>query len=162
MAFLHDMKAAFVKEKGVSLEDMMPLITAQLAAGRSVRIYPRGTSMLPMLKEGRDSVVLSPLPGALKRYDLPLYRRKNGQFVLHRVVRVTDTYTCLGDNQFVLEEGLTHGQMIAVVSSFTRKGKEHRVTDLSYRIYRAVWFRSRHIRLLGIRCKGLFRRLLKR
>lgn len=132
----------------VTLEAMMPLIRERLAAGQSVRIYPRGTSMLPMLVEGRDSVVLSPLPPKLKKYDLPLYRRTNGQFVLHRVVGVGETYTCLGDNQFALESGLTHDQMIAVVSSFTRKGRERSVTDLSYRVYRSLWFRSRHARRL--------------
>lgn len=146
--------------KNVTLEEMMPLICAQLAAGRSVRIYPRGTSMLPMLVEGRDSVVLSPLPDRLKRYDLPLYQRKNGQFVLHRVVKIGETYTCLGDNQFVFEEGLSHDQMIAVVASFIRNGKEYRVTDLSYRFYRVFWFRSRHIRRFGRRCMGGIRRLL--
>ena len=102
--------------------------------------------MTPMLKEGRDSVVLSPLPEKLKKFDLPLYRRKNGQYVLHRVVRVGETYTCLGDNQFVPETGLTQDQMIAVVSSFCRKGREYKVTDASYRVYRALWFRSRHLR----------------
>ncbi|MBO5042221.1 MAG: S24/S26 family peptidase [Clostridia bacterium] len=146
--------------KNVTLQEMMPLIRAQLAAGRSVRIYPRGTSMLPMLVEDRDSVVLSPLPDRLRRYDLPLYQRKNGQFVLHRVVRVGETYTCIGDNQFLLEEGLTHEQMIAVVSSFTRDGKEYSVTDLPYRFYRAFWFRSRHIRRFWRRCMGRIRRLL--
>lgn len=146
--------------KNVTLEEMMPLIRAQLAEGRSVRIYPRGTSMLPMLVEDRDSVVLSPLPDRLKRYDLPLYQRKNGQFVLHRVVKVGETYTCLGDNQFVFEEGLSHDQMIAVVSSFTRKGKAYSVTDLSYRFYRAFWFRSRYIRRFWRRCMGRLRRLL--
>ncbi len=117
--------------------------------------------MLPMLVEGRDSVVLSPLPEKLSRYDLPLYQRKNGQFVLHRIVKVADTYACLGDHQFDLETGLTHDQMIAVVTSFTRKGKDYQVTALSYRLYRCLWFRSRHIRRLwrgGVnRLKRLFR-----
>ena len=113
----------------------MPLIRAQLAEGRSVRIYPRGTSMLPMLQEGRDSVVLSPLPERerLRRYDLPLYQRKNGQFVLHRVVKIGENYTCLGDNQFALEEGLPHDQMIAVVSSFTRNERSRRELSLQHK-----------------------------
>ncbi len=143
----------------VTLEAMMPLIRERLGAGQSVRIYPRGTSMLPMLVEGRDSVVLSPLPDKLKKYDLPLYQRMNGQFVLHRVVKVGKTYTCLGDNQFSLEEGLTHEQMIAVVSSFTRQGREYKVTDWSYRLYRCLWFRSRHIRRLWLRGKSFAKRL---
>ena len=70
----------------VPLEALMPLILEQLEAGKNVRFSPRGISMLPMLRQGVDSVVLSPLPSRLKKYDLPLYRRKSGQYVLHRVV----------------------------------------------------------------------------
>ena len=98
----------------------MPLIQERLAAGDRVSFYPRGTSMLPMLRQGRDSVELSPLPQKLKKYDLPMYRRDNGQFVLHRVVAVSDSCTCMGDNQFEPEPGLRHDQMIALVTAFTR------------------------------------------
>ena len=70
------------------LDELMPLISERLSAGGSVRFSPHGTSMLPMLKDGRDQVVLSPLPDKLKKYDLPLYRRENGQYVLHRIVKV--------------------------------------------------------------------------
>ena len=145
-------------EKVVTLDGIMPIIKERLAAGQSVRIYPRGTSMLPMLKEGRDSVVLSPLPERLKKYDLPLYQRKNGQYVLHRVVKIGETYTCLGDNQFALESGLTHDQMIAIVSGFCRKGREHAVTDFSYGCYRFFWFHTRHVRRIW---RGGLRRIKK-
>ncbi len=124
----------------------MPLIRERLAAGQSVRIYPRGISMLPMLVEDRDSVVLSPLPEKLKKYDLPLYQRANGQFVLHRIVKAEDTYTCIGDNQVYLEAGLAHEQMIAVVSSFNRNGREYKVTDLAYRLYCVFWHHTRFFR----------------
>ena len=66
------------------------------AAGQSVRFSPRGVSMLPMLRQGRDSVVLSPAPKQLRKYDLPLYRRDDGSYVLHRVVKAGQTYACMG------------------------------------------------------------------
>lgn len=146
----------------VALDAMMPLIRERLAAGQSVRIYPRGTSMLPMIVQGRDSVVLSPLPDKLKKFDLPLYQRANGQYVLHRVVKVGETYTCLGDNQFVVETGLSHGQMIAVVTSFSHNGKEYSANCSSYRAYRAFWFATRHIRRVWRGAKRRIKRLLKR
>ena len=122
---------------------LMPLIKEELAAGRSVRFSPSGTSMLPMLQDGRDQVVLSPLPKKLRKYDLPLYQRENGQYVLHRIVKVSDEYVCIGDNQFVTETGLRHDQMIAVVTSFIRKGKEYRTDALGYRIYCRFWHYTR-------------------
>ena len=138
----------------------MPLIRERLDAGQSVRFSPRGTSMLPMLRQGTDSVVLSPLPERLKKYDLPLYQRDNGQYVLHRIVAVGETYTAVGDNQFDLEPGLRQDQMIALVTGFYRGDQFHAVTEPGYRLYCRYWHYSRPIRRFWRRVKGFIRRLL--
>ena len=143
------------------MEDLIPLITERLEAGQEVRFSPRGVSMLPMLRQGIDSVVLSPVPAKLKKYDLPLYRRSSGQFVLHRIVRVGETYTCVGDNQFDLEQGLRHDQMIALVTAFTRGDKLIPVTNSGYRLYCVFWHHSRPLRRLWRRGKAFLRRLVK-
>ena len=139
----------------------MPLIREQLAAGRTVRFSPRGTSMLPMLRQGVDKVVLSPLPEKLKKYDLPLYQRDNGQYVLHRIVGVGETYTCIGDNQFVLEHGLRKDQMIALVTAFTRGDREYPVTHPGYWLYCRLWHHSRRLRRFWRSGCFHIRRLLK-
>ena len=47
--------------------ELMPLVRERLAAGQRVRYLPfRGISMLPMLRQGVDTVELSPLPEKLK------------------------------------------------------------------------------------------------
>lgn len=147
-------------EHKYKLDELMPLFREQLAAGHCIHFSPNGTSMLPMLRQGLDTVTLSPLPGKLRKYDLPLYQRENGQYVLHRIVRTGDTYTCIGDNQFILESGLRHEQMIAVVSAFTRDGKKYDVTDLSYRLYCIFWHYSRPLRCFIRRALGYIRRHL--
>lgn len=148
------------KEVSVQLDAMMPLLREQLDMGQQVRFSPRGTSMLPMLRPGIDSVVLRPLPEKLKKYDLPLYQRKNGQYVLHRVICAEDTYTCIGDNQFEPETGLKHHQMIAVVSGFTRSGKEYTVEDWRYRLFCRFWHHTRPVRKLWRTGMYLIRRYL--
>ena len=137
----------------------MPLIREQLESGQSVRFSPRGTSMLPMLRQGLDSVTLSPLPETLRKYDLPLYRRDNGQYVLHRIIHAGDSFTCMGDNQFVPETGLRRDQMIAVVTAFCREGREIPVRAPGYRIYCRLWHFSRPVRYLFRRFAGLLRRM---
>lgn len=139
------------------LEQVMPLIKEQLANGQTVRFSPRGTSMLPMLRQGRDKVVLSAVKGPLKKYDLPLYQRDNGAFVLHRIVKVGQTYTCIGDNQYVPEPGIRQDQIIAVVSAFTRDDREIPVTDLGYRIYCRLWWWLRPVKRVCGKIKGLLR-----
>lgn len=136
----------------------MPLIREWLAEGKNVRFSPRGVSMLPMLRQGIDSVVISPLPEKLKKYDLPLYQRRNGQYVLHRIVEAGDTYTCIGDNQFVVEKGLAHEQMIGVVTRFYRDKKMIPVDNIWYRSYCRYWHYSRRLRYFWRLCTGWLRR----
>lgn len=133
-------------ETSIHLEQMMPLILERLASGETVKFTTRGNSMRPMLDNGKDQVILSPLPEKLKKYDLPLYRRDNGQFVLHRIVEVGETYTCIGDNQFEPETGIRPDQMIAVATGFIRKGKHYTMDQARYRIYCRLWHGSRPVR----------------
>lgn len=148
--------------KEYSLEELMPLIREQLSLGQHVRFSPRGTSMLPMLRQGIDQVVLSPLPEKLSKYDLPLYQRDNGQYVLHRIVACEEaSYVCMGDNQFQKEKGIRQHQMIAVVTAFYRADKRHSASESKYRLYCRFWYGTRHLRHLVRRAKGFLRRLMK-
>lgn len=135
---------------------MIASIREALSGGSTVSFVPGGTSMLPMLHPGRDTVVLSPLPQKLRKYDLPLYRREDGQYVLHRIVKAGNTYTCIGDNQFMPEKDLVHEQMIGLVTGFVRNGRKYTVTSFGYRVYCRVWHYSR----LPRRCWRKVRRIL--
>ena len=151
-----------MRDNSIRLDELMPLIRERLAAGESVRFSPHGTSMLPMLKDGRDQVILSPLPEKLKKYDLPLYQRENGQYVLHRIVKVKDDYTCMGDNQFVPEKGLRCDQMIAVVTHFVRNGKEYSTECFRYKAYCRFWCAVRPFRHFLIRIRSVLGRIKRR
>ena len=142
-------------------QELLPLIREQIGSGGSVRISPNGTSMLPMLRQGMDTVVLSPVPERLQKYDIPFYRRDNGQFVLHRITAVGETYTCIGDNQFQLEPGVRREQMIAVVTAFTRGGREISVTNPVYRCYCRFWHYSRPLRRIWRGCVVRLRRIVR-
>lgn len=135
-----------MKSTETSLHDLMPLFRERLELGQSVRFSPRGVSMLPMLRQGKDSVVLSPLPEKLEKYDLPLYQRDNGSYVLHRVIGVGETYTCMGDNQFRAEQGVRTDQLIGVVTAFYRAERKYSVKHPCYWLYCRVWYHSRHLR----------------
>lgn len=149
------------KVRNVSMAELVPLFQEQLNAGRSVRFAPRGVSMLPMLRPGLDTVVLSPAPERLKKYDLPLYQRDNGHYVLHRVVEVGETYTCVGDNQFRLEPGIRREQIIGLVTGFRRNGRDYSMEHPGYRLYCRLWHYSRDIRHFCHRVKGWVRRHLR-
>ena len=121
-------------------DELLDLVRAQLAEGQRVRYLPfRGFSMLPMLRQGIDSVELSPLPPRLSKYDLPVYQYPSGKVVMHRVVRVRENdYVCLGDNTYVYEY-IRPEQLIGLVSAFKRGDRRIEVTNPMYRLYSRIW-----------------------
>lgn len=127
--------------KIISLEEMAILIREKLEMGGDVEFTPKGRSMLPMLHDNVDVVKLVKPKGPLKKYDLPLYERENGKYVLHRVIKVCKdgTYIMRGDNRLIKEMNIRDENVIGVVSEFTRKGKHYRCTDIGYKIYVRVW-----------------------
>ena len=144
-----------METKKVKLEDLAPVIEETLANGGTFEIAIKGTSMLPLLVEGRDSVVLTAVDGGLEMFDIPLYRRDNGAFVLHRVIGVGDgVYTTCGDNQWVPEQGVKSSQLIGRVSVIRRKGREIPVSSRSYRIYCRLWHFLMPVRKYIVKIRG--------
>ncbi len=145
-------------KKLTSIDEMIPLIEERIKSGGKVSFTPMGISMYPMLRNGVDRVVLSPKPDKLKKYDVILYRRNNGQYILHRIICTGESYTCIGDNQYKREKGIREEQIIAVVTSFTRKEREYSVNEFAYKIYCRVWHYTRLprrlLRALKRRFKG--------
>ena len=122
--------------KKISMEEMAPLIQEILSESGDVSFVSAGTSMLPTIRDRKDTVTLVKPQGKLEKGDIPFYRRDNGQYILHRVVYVNgDTYVMCGDNQWENEYNVRQDQIIGVLRSIERNGKVHNVTDLDYRIY---------------------------
>ena len=119
------------------MQELLPFIEEALNNDKTFTIPITGTSMLPLLVQGRDAVTLKKCDAPLKKGDLPLYRRKDGAFVLHRVVKVDNNanYTMCGDNQFLKEKGIEYSQIIGVVTEIKRKDKTFSVEDKKYQLY---------------------------
>lgn len=146
--------------------DAIDVIEEVLASGGEFQLFPKGTSMLPLIVQTRDTVVLKrnfDIPA--KKHDIAFYRRKNGQFVLHRVMKICNdgTYIMCGDNQTVLEKGIEPSQIIGYVSGINRKGKNIRIDGVAYKAYVFFWC-FQPIRRIGFflkRVKGKAGRVFK-
>ncbi len=149
-----------MEKKKVRLETLLPAMEETLASGGTVKLPITGTSMLPLLVQGRDFVLLKKPEGKLQKLDLPFYRRKDGAFVLHRVVKVEEnTYTMCGDNQWILEPGIEDGQILGIVTHIVRNGKEFPVTSKKYRRYVRIWHSLLPIRKFFVKLRGVKNRL---
>lgn len=100
----------------------------------------KGDSMMPLIRQDRDLLVIKPVKGRLKKYDVPLYKRDSGQYVLHRILKVRrDDYVICGDNRWTKEYGISDRHIIGVLTAVIRDGKELSVNDLRYRLYVHLW-----------------------
>lgn len=140
----------------VSLSEILPIIEEQLALGKEVYFSPKGTSMLPVLMPDRDSVILKAPPKKIKKYDLPLYKRENGQFVMHRIVKKSKdgTLTMCGDNQFEREKNIKPQQIIGIVSALYRNGRLIKSSSPIYHLYCVFIVNTQPIRRFAHRLKA--------
>lgn len=128
--------------KTVAMSELAPIIVEKTKSGGTATLTARGTSMMPMLCDNKDVITLSQKPNKLKKYDLPLYvRKETGQFVVHRIHKVLSdgTYVISGDNQTAMEYGITYDDVLAVVTEFSHNGKKHSTNELSYKLYCRLW-----------------------
>lgn len=143
------------------MEELAKILELQLENGGRASLVVTGNSMYPMLAHRRDSVTLVPVTAPLRRGDLILYRRENGQYILHRIITKPKegSFLCSGDNQWV-REPVTQGQVMALVEGFVRKGRACTGEELFYRLYVAVWVAMFSVRRPLIRLRrrlGKFR-----
>ena len=129
------------------MEELMPILAAQLETGGRATLVVTGNSMYPTFRNRSDAVYLIPVNRSLKKGDLILYRRESGQYVLHRIVTKpkNGSFFCTGDNQWELE-AVTAAQVLALVDGFVRSGKACREQDRRYRAWVAVWVWLRPVR----------------
>ena len=120
----------------IPMAELAELIKIQLEEGGRAELTVTGSSMHPLFHSRRDKVIL--IPRVAKKPDVILYRRDNGAYILHRIVRVKgDMFIVTGDNQWVLEE-VRPDQVLAVVDYWYKNGKKKTTKSLWYKLY--VWF----------------------
>ena len=122
-----------------------------------------GISMNPMIKQDRDLSIIEKPKGRLKKYDVAFYKRPNGQYVLHRVVKVLDDgYVILGDNCVNKEFNIKETQILGVLVSLVRNGKEVDLNSFGYKLYVRARYAHYPVRVIIFKTKRFLRKLIKK
>ena len=131
------------------------MAAGQVFGGSPVYILRRIT--LPLIRQGKDLLLIARKPeGRLNKYDVPLYRRDSGQYVLHRILKVReDDYVICGDNRWQRETGITDRHIIGVLTAVIRDGQKLSVTDKRYRLYVHLWCDLFYLRAAVLWCRDL-------
>lgn len=100
-----------------------------------------GNSMLPLLRQKRDLLIIGKRPeGRCKKYDVVLYKRPSGQYVLHRILKVRKhDYVICGDNRRVREFGVPDEWIFGILTGVVRDGKQVDLKSFKYRCYVHLW-----------------------
>lgn len=118
--------------------------------------------MYPLLRQRKDSVHIIKIEEPLKKNDVILYRRDNGQYVLHRLIKIKQgKYVFCGDNQWQKEYGITDNHIIGKMIGYYRKEKYHSVDTFSFGVYTLLIFFTRPIRRLRDFIKRVLKKILR-
>ncbi len=132
-------------------------VEAEIGEGRNVRFRVKGTSMTPLLRNGRDEVLLSPCePKELRPMDVALFRYK-GIHVLHRIIyRDGEQLLLQGDGVCISHETCKTDDVVGIVHKVIRPtGKVIETSSFRWRLMSRLW------RSLG-RFRGIFLRVYHR
>ena len=97
------------------------LVEDDIHHGKSVRFRMKGSSMFPLLREGKDEVAVYPCKAeSLKPMDVVLFRYR-GRCLLHRIVGMKDgRFIMQGDGVCAFYEECTAADIIGVLGMVYR------------------------------------------
>ena len=122
-----------------------------------------GTSMMPLLRAGRDVMIIERPDGRLKKYDVALYIRDDGMYVLHRVLKVRERdYVICGDHCTKKEYGITDSHIIGVLTGIIRDGETISMDSFKYKLYYHLWCDFFYIRVFLIKMKAAFKKIFRK
>lgn len=137
---------------------------------KGILVYTNvGSSMCPLIRQGKDVMIISRpqnwdayegnTVSKVRKLDVPLYRRDSGQYVLHRVVKVTEEgYVLRGDNTYSDEKGITDQNILGVLTGVIRNGKEMSVDSTKYKLYTYLWYYTYPVRKIVVWIKRKIQR----
>ncbi len=128
-------------------------VVQRLEAGQSVRFRVKGTSMTPLLRDGKEEVVVYPCTtGSPKCWDVVLFRY-HGHYVLHRIIRCTgSSFVLQGDGVWASHEECRMENVAGVVRQVVRpSGKVVCTSSLAWRWKSRLWCRLGPLRRFALR-----------
>ena len=116
----------------------------ELALNGQSCIQTIGVSMEPLLHDRKSTVTIKAKTAPLQKYDVVLYRRPAGKYVLHRIIKVLDgAYLIRGDNS-IENEVVPDEWIFGVMTGYYGNEQDQYVSCESarYRYYlKTLWLR---------------------
>lgn len=125
--------------------------------GYSTRIIARGNSMLPLLRNQKDELSLSPLSESSIRVGNVLLARIDGRYLVHRIEKIDgDQITLRGDGNPYQREYCERKDLLAEMTCvFRNRTRKIEKGSFLWNLVRYTWFRNPFLRraFLYILCR---------
>lgn len=133
-------------------------VANRIAEGARVRMRAKGNSMMPMIRDAKDEIVLEkPNKQSFQKGRLLLVQLGNERYVLHRVKGIDSNRIVLqGDGNLSFVESCTPKDVIAEATTVIRNGVVIREGSFRWNVYRYLWPGSYLLRRVAL---GVFRRM---
>ncbi len=125
-----------------------------------------GESMRPMLRGGRDMVIIEPISDSPRKYDVILFKDEASRYVLHRVVKIKNgVFITRGDNTYFTET-VAPEAVLGILTKYNKNGKSYNVNSFSYKLYarlRVFFYQPRKLYIKTRRALSAFvRKIFKK
>ena len=142
--------------KKATLDEQTPAeLKKWIEEGCTVIINPKGISMLPFIREGKDKVVLSK-PDILKTGDIVLISL-NGRYLMHRIYAIDgDNLTLMGDGNLKGNEFCKKSDVVGLVSEIIDEKGNHRKPGKAWLWRHTVGLRKYQLKAYR-KCKKLLK-----
>jgi len=133
----------------VRLSQLFDVMEETLSKGGTVAFATNGRSMQPLLHDG-DTVTVKRMED-YKKGDLILFRKKDGGFVIHRIIKKKkELIFTQGDSLFEIDEPIKKEDILGAVTEIIYPEKTIKATDSRYKLYKFLYVSSlgKSLRLL--------------
>jgi signal peptidase len=118
-------------------------VESEIRSGRSVRFRVKGNSMRPLLRNGKEEVVVEPCGKQVLKPGHVILFRQSGRYVLHRIIQKRGShYLMQGDGVCRFYEECEETDIIGVVRRVYRpSGKMIETDSVGWRLGSRLWLR---------------------
>lgn len=118
-----------------------------------------GNSMMPLLREDKDTVLIKPKTRVLKKYDVVLFQRENKKYVLHRIIKIKNNNLIIcGDNRIHKDYDIHSEDIIGIMEGYYKKEKFISINSFWYKVYCHLLWLNRIFVLIKFIVMKIFRK----
>lgn len=152
-----------IKIRVVDTQIYMKTVRELLSEGKDVPLLITGNSMSPFFVHKRDWIQISPVLHPLKKGDMAVFQRKNGQYVMHRIHHLDrkKRYYFVGDGQTEIEGPVEKEQVFGLITQVVRKNKKLGANSFWWIFFEKIWLNIVPVRPFIVKAYAFCMRIVK-